>query len=948
MRIRAGGIAVAVTIAAIAGAQPARATMPPRWGAFPAPVRDAIAAGLLDLPAPASPDARAAARAAASGVPRVWRVPVILTSYSDDPLVYAGADFNRTLFDTTGSTPTGSVYDYYQWASVGHLRVVPTVVATVRLRNPRAYYGYLSWGLSSNWPYNDAGLVDDALQICTRSVDWTSFDADHDGYVDILWVVHAGIGGEGSRDPNDLWSVNSELTEYWGPFNPGTFDATVPGGPHILINRFSMLPEQSFFAPGQLCEIGVYCHEFGHVLGLPDLYDTTDPLGHNTGPGNWSLMSTGAYGGDGISPQYPSHPGAWCSLALGWSQSFRPAQDTLITLQPLPRGGSVLELWFQGESNPEHFLVECRRREGFDRRLPNDGLIVYHVNEAAIVARIGSNTVNRSPDPAMIIVEADGRRDLLVGADHGDSTDCFPGAFGRTLLDDGPVPPSTVSFRGAPTSLALRDITPVGGVFSCKAQVRAPGWQPALDQGDSDYNPTGNFGPASTAVIDARGDIASVSSELRGSRAQVILRERVSGRWQPAFAVSHSSADALDPSIALLPGQDLAVVWSDKRSGRARVYYRARIRGQWIDEQPLTDLPGDGVTPAIGADARGTVQVAWSYVMGGRSQILLTRFAYLSPFGQARAVTAPANSPGAPALAVAPDGSSYIVWSDQGTNPATVRFARFLPDFGVGPQQPLTNPVGVTQRAPCATADAAGAVHTTWLVSGPGFTQIHYQRRLPNGGAAPYDTTLEVEGGSIQNPRLISDPQGGLHLVFQNLGARVSQIRYKRSQPDRGWDQLSTEITLPSDGSAQRPVVLPTAPGVVTVLYTGYPDGLPHFMERQRLFDRPALPAVLRASPAGPAIALGPNPLRAGQSLRLAWAGGLPGPDAEVEFYDLAGRRVAAVRCSGLAPGTTGVRAEGGSGLILDPAVTASWPAGVYFARVREARQPAARLVYLR
>src|SRR5438093_2967735 len=118
MRIRAGGIAVAVTIAAIAGAQPARATMPPRWGAFPAPVRDAIAAGLLDLPAPASPDARAAARAAASGVPRVWRVPVILTSYSDDPLVYAGADFNRTLFDTTGSTPTGSVYDYYQWASV--------------------------------------------------------------------------------------------------------------------------------------------------------------------------------------------------------------------------------------------------------------------------------------------------------------------------------------------------------------------------------------------------------------------------------------------------------------------------------------------------------------------------------------------------------------------------------------------------------------------------------------------------------------------------------------------------------------------------------------------------------------------------------------------------------------------------------------------------------------
>jgi len=95
-------------------------------------------------------------------------------------------------------------------------------------------------------------------------------------------------------------------------------------------------------------------------------------------------------------------------------------------------------------------------------------------------------------------------------------------------------------------------------------------------------------------------------------------------------------------------------------------------------------------------------------------------------------------------------------------------------------------------------------------------------------------------------------------------------------------------------------------------------------------------------------MALGPNPLRAGQSLRLAWAGALPGPDAELEFYDLAGRRVAAVRWSAAAAASTGVRPEGGSGLILEPAVTAPWPAGIYFARVRGARAPAARLVYLR
>src|SRR5262249_51205528 len=163
---------------------------------------------------------------------------------------------------------------------------------------------------------------------------------------------------------------------------------------------------------------------------------------------------------------------------------------------------------------------------------------------------------------------------------------------------------------GAPTNIALRDITLVGDDVRFQAQVRAPGWLPASDQGDLQYDPVGGSGTSTTAVADGPGDIASVSSELRGTHAQVVLRSRAGGRWQAAVELSPSPAHAVDPAVTALPGGDLAVVWSDTRGGRSRIFYRARIRGWWTDEQPIANLPGESLSPVIGADANGVVQVA--------------------------------------------------------------------------------------------------------------------------------------------------------------------------------------------------------------------------------------------------------------------------------------------------------------------------------------------------
>src|SRR5262249_14354451 len=114
MMVRTGSLAAALGMVVILAGTPAEGTMPPRSGAIPPEVARAMHGGLLGSAAPLSRSALGALpEAGSAAAPRVWRVPVILVSYSDSALVYPAATFQSALFDTTGSSPTGSVYDYY-------------------------------------------------------------------------------------------------------------------------------------------------------------------------------------------------------------------------------------------------------------------------------------------------------------------------------------------------------------------------------------------------------------------------------------------------------------------------------------------------------------------------------------------------------------------------------------------------------------------------------------------------------------------------------------------------------------------------------------------------------------------------------------------------------------------------------------------------------------------
>ena len=926
---RAGGwLASALLLLAV----PVRATMPPLSGGPVAPeIANAFERGLFAVPAHAP-------GLETSSAPADFVLPIIRVAFSDSSIVYPKALLEQRLFDTTGAVPTGSLSQYYIWASGRRLLVRGEVVATVVLPHDRNYYAADSWGVNAlGSPNNDYGLFRDAISACDDQVDFSRFDIDHDGYVDMLWLVHAGPGGEATVSRRDLWSLTSRATAGWNNGSAAECDDLVPGSQtqHMRIDRFTILPELSGLRPGEPAEIGVYCHEFGHTLGLPDLYDTSQLGGAaNVGPGNWSLMSTGAWGGDGQSPESPSHLGAWCMLWLGWANRLRPAQDTTLVLKPVIDGGPVVDFWFQGEDSPEHFLLENRINDVFDRNLPSSGLLVNQVDEAVVGPRISGNRINTGPTPGMRILEADGNFDLFYGYNHGDGHDVFPGQSKATHIDDVSSP-STRTFLGAPTNISLANIARVGRDVSVRINVRAPGWAAPQDVSPGANEPVLTSGAATRSVIALDGRAWQASSEMVAGRLSIVVRERPWLQpWLPPVVADRGTGMSTEPTLARLGREDLVLAWVEYDGGPGQLCYRARVHGRWSAAHVLTNAPQGCLSPAIAADARGRVFLSWLEQVGGRPSLKFMQFLYATPYGQPTTVTIPIDLPSAPTVTAAGDGHAYLLWPDGGLTAPIIYACRFHPDSGLSARFKLAPQSPYAQPAVSAVVDSNGVLYSVWQVSPGAGSEIHYQRRQLVGRPTPRDTTLDALGDALQNPRIALDPSGGLHVGYERSVVESQRVRYKHWRPVLGWDQRATEISDNGDLTTGWVELLPTSLGNVTVLWTGFDGASQHLRQRERRLDG-TLVTDVPDSPGSPplAFAAGPNPIRAGQALEFSGTA-LAAGDV-VELFDAGGRRVARASTSDAGR----ARLEGDRTRGLSP--------GLYFAHVR-GRDAHGRVVVLR
>src|SRR6185295_3095633 len=183
--------------------------------------------------------------------------------------------------------------------------------------------------------------------------------------------------------------------------------------------------------PGDLISIGVFCHEFGHVLGLPDLYDLDGNPDDSEGVGEWDLMASGVYNHLSGHPagSSPAHMSAWSRIRLGWVTPTWVLQDSAgVTIPPVESSGQVFRLWTNGEDLGEYFLVENRQPIGFDAGLVRSsveagdgathGLVIYHVDDALTFSQGNNNAAHKLLD----VVEAGGPEILsgFIGAQNLD------------------------------------------------------------------------------------------------------------------------------------------------------------------------------------------------------------------------------------------------------------------------------------------------------------------------------------------------------------------------------------------------------------------------------------------------------------------------------------------------------------------------------------------------
>jgi immune inhibitor A len=362
----------------------------------------------------------------------------LLVDFSDNRGMRRTTEFENLLFDTANPN---SMANFYRELSYGALELTGEVIGYVRAPRSYSYYAASESGTGTNYPQNTPGLLNDALTIFCRNDNLARFDADNDGFVDAIFLIHAGGGAEAEPNPtkrkNMIWSHKWTLPQ---PFvNQG-----------VKVFAYSTEPEDG--------RVGVFSHEFGHLLGLPDLYDTT--FGSH-GIGDWCLMASGSWGGEG---NRPARMSCWCLSKLGWIKPKVVTRKESIQLNTLEeKNTECYRLWTKGTNGPEYFLLENRQAKGLDAGLPGSGLAVWHIDERQ------SNNDN-SLAYLVALLQADGNKDLELLKNSGDGGDLFPGDKCVTGADDNTTP-TTRSNTGSPSGVALTNIAMSGSIVTLQAEV---------------------------------------------------------------------------------------------------------------------------------------------------------------------------------------------------------------------------------------------------------------------------------------------------------------------------------------------------------------------------------------------------------------------------------------------------------------------------------------------
>ncbi len=317
---------------------------------------------------------------------------IILVQYKDTKFTYTNAkDYFTNMVTQKGfsqSGANGSALDYFTAASNGKFTPDFDVLGPVTLSNNMSYYGAND---SSGNDVRPAHMIRDAIQLLDATTDFSVYDTDGDGYIDNVYCIYAGQGEASGGSSNSIW--------------PHSWDIRGAGLTLNVDGKYvaSYACSAEYLTSNLVDGIGTFCHEFSHVMGLPDLY-TTDYNSYQTlTPGEYSLMDYGSYTNDSRTP--PTYS-IYERNAMGWAdiEELKPGEARKVSLEHMltSNKGYVIAT----ENTNEFFLLENRQASDWDAYLPGHGMLIWHIDYDSSIWE--QNCPNNTAHQYVDIVEAGG------------------------------------------------------------------------------------------------------------------------------------------------------------------------------------------------------------------------------------------------------------------------------------------------------------------------------------------------------------------------------------------------------------------------------------------------------------------------------------------------------------------------------------------------------------
>ena len=382
-----------------------------------------------------------------------YRVPVILVEFPDCEFsasrkitpheliqdMLNGADFS---FESA----TGSANAFFRYTSCEQFNPIFDIYGPVKMSmdereyvSPTEKETYIDPSGKEVAVYPAGKMISEAVKAIDADVDFSRYDSNGDGMVDFVYVFFAGQGATTGGDRNTtIWPHAFTLEAALGQA------LTLDG---VKINRYATSSELG--TNKRLSGIGTFCHEFSHVLGLPDLYDTANNGSASAvfTPGTFDTMDAGNYNNSEHTPPVFS---SYERYAMEWMCPTTLTGGGQITLLPLTARNFAYKIPTRN-ADTEYFLLEARGAEAYDRYLEAHGLAVWHIDYKQSIWENNCPN-NNAKHRHILLVEAD--NDLDRGTRAGD---LFPGSAGICEFN-ADMSPSFTDWANRDTGFALSNI----------------------------------------------------------------------------------------------------------------------------------------------------------------------------------------------------------------------------------------------------------------------------------------------------------------------------------------------------------------------------------------------------------------------------------------------------------------------------------------------------------